>query len=66
MIDCIDCRKKIDLCWIFNGEFNLRRGTRGGVYGKYFFVTNRIKSFQGVQKIKLRQLKKVDLACGQR
>jgi len=66
MIDCIDCRKKIDLYWIFNGELNLRRGTRGRVYGKYFLVIKRIKSLQGVQKIELRQVKKVDLACGQR
>ncbi|MDH4257923.1 MAG: hypothetical protein OEY25_05270 [Candidatus Aminicenantes bacterium] len=59
-------QKEIDLFWIFNGELNLRRGTRGGIYEKYFLVTKRIKSFQDVQKIKLRQLKKVDLACGQR
>ena len=44
----------------------MRRGTRVGIYREYFLVTKRIKGLQDVQKIKLRQVKKVDLACGQR
>ena len=58
--------ENVDLCWIADEGLNLRRGTRGGNYGKYFLVAKRIESLQGVQKIKLRQVKKVDLACGQR